>query len=59
MKQQISVIQAAQLFKVTTRTVYNWIEADRLQSQNNLYSIDDLQDAYDKRRKPKPRLRYK
>jgi transposase len=55
----ISVKQAAQLFKVTTRTIYNWIEADRLQSQNDLYSIDDLQDAYDKRRKPKPRLRYR
>lgn len=55
----ISVTQASLLFKVTTRTIYNWIEADRLQSQNDLYSIDDLQDAYDKRRKPKPRLRYR
>ena len=59
MKRQISLAQAAIIFKVTTRTIYNWIETDGLQATNNLYSIDDLQNAYDKRHKPKPRLRYK
>jgi len=59
MKRQISIAQAAVIFKVTARTIYNWIETDGLQGINNLYSIDDLQNAYDKRHKPKPRLRYK
>ena len=56
---KISVTQASLLFKVTVRTIYNWIKADGIEAQNDLYSVDDLQDAYDKRRKPKPRLRYK
>jgi hypothetical protein len=56
---KISVTQASLLFKVTARTIYNWIKADGIKAQNDLYSVDDLQDAYDKRRKPKPRLRFK
>ena len=56
---KISITQASLLFKVTARTIYNWIKADGIEAQNDLYSVDDLQDAYDKRHKPKPRLRYK
>ena len=56
---KISVTQASLLFKVTARTIYNWIKTDGIEAQNDLYSVDDLQDAYDKRHKPKPRLRYK
>jgi hypothetical protein len=55
----ISVIQASLLYKVTTRTIYNWIKADNIKEENSLYSLDELQNAYDKRRKPQPRLRYK
>jgi hypothetical protein len=46
------------LFKVTTRTIYNWIDEDDIRAEDHLYSIDELQDAFDKRRKPKPRPRY-
>jgi len=56
---EISITQAALIFKVTNRTVYNWVQADGIESENHLYSIDDLQDAYDKRHRPKPRLRFK
>ena len=54
---KISLAQASLLFKVTTRTIHNWIKADGIKAENHLYSIDELQDAYDKRRKPKPRVR--
>ena len=57
MKPRISLTEAALIFKVTTRTIYNWVEADGIDSRDHLYSLDDLQDAYDKRRKPKPRVR--
>ena len=56
---RISITQASLLFKVTNRTIYNWIEADGIESVDHLYSIDELQDAYDKRHKPKPRLRFR
>ena len=56
---EISITQAALIFKVTNRTVYNWVQADGIESENDLYSVDDLQDAYDKRHRPKPRLRFK
>ena len=56
--QRISIIQASMLFKVTTRTIYNWIDEDDIKAKDHLYSVDELQDAYDKRRKPKPRPRY-
>jgi hypothetical protein len=55
---KISIAQASLLFKVTNRTIYNWIEADGIEGKDHLYSVDDLQDAYDKRHKPKPRLRF-
>jgi D-arabinose 1-dehydrogenase-like Zn-dependent alcohol dehydrogenase len=54
---KISLIQASVLYKVTVRTIHNWIAEDNIKSENHLYSLDDLQDAYDKRRKPKPRFR--
>ena len=56
---KISIAQASLLFKVTNRTIYNWIEADGIEGKDHLYSVDDLQDAYDKRHKPKPRLRFR
>ena len=56
---RISITQASLLFKVTNRTIYNWIEADGIESVDHLYSVDDLQNAYDKRHKPKPRLRFR
>jgi hypothetical protein len=55
----ISVVQASMLYKVTTRTIYNWVAEDNIKSENHLYSLDELQNAYDKRHKPKPRLAYK
>ena len=57
MKPRISLTEASLIFKVTTRTIYNWVEADGIDGKDHLYSIDDLQDAYDKRHRPKPRLR--
>jgi hypothetical protein len=59
MKPLVSLTDAALVFRVTTRTIYNWIEEDGIQAEDHLYSIDDLQNAHDKRHKPKPRLRYR
>lgn len=56
---KISVIQASILYKVTPRTVQNWIAEDGLKQYDNLYDLDALQKAHDKRRNPKPRLRHK
>jgi len=56
---QIKPNQAAKLFKVTERTIFNWIKSDSIKGKLGLYSVDDLQKAYDKRRKRKPRLRHK
>ena len=55
---RISIIQASMLYKVTNRTIYNWIEEDGIECHNGLYDLDDLQGAHDKRRKPKPRNKY-
>ena len=55
---KISIIQAAMLYKVTNRTIYNWIDEDGIESDNGLYDLDKLQQAYDRRRKPKPRNKY-
>jgi hypothetical protein len=46
------------LYKVTNRTIYNWIEQDGIECKNGLYEIDALQKAFDKRRKSKPRLKW-
>lgn len=56
---QIKPNQAAKIFKVTERTIFNWIKADSIKGKLGLYSVDDLQKAYDKRRRRKPRIRYK
>jgi len=56
---RISLTQASILYKVTVRTIHNWIAEDNIKAENHLYSLDDLQDAYDKRHKPKPRFRLK
>ena len=53
---QISVKQAAKLYRKTERTIYYWIAQDRIRSYDGLYDIDRLQAAYDKRHKPKPRI---
>jgi len=45
---KISVVQASLLYKVTTRTIYRWIEQEGIKSYDNLYDIDRLQEAYDK-----------
>ena len=55
---KISIIQAAMLYKVTNRTIYNWIDEDGIESDNGLYDLDKLQKAHDRRRKPKPRNKY-
>jgi len=55
---KISIIQASMLYKVTNRTIYNWIEQDGIECKNGLYEIDALQKAFDKRRKSKPRLKW-
>jgi hypothetical protein len=56
---QIKPNQAAKLFKVTERTIFNWIKLDSIKGKQGLYFVDDLQKAYDKRRRKKPRLRHK
>ena len=53
---RISVIEASLLYKVTNRTVYNWIMEDEIECVNGQYDLDKLQAAYDKRRKSKPRV---
>lgn len=53
---RISVIEASLLYKVTNRTVYNWIMQDGIICVNGRYDIDKLQAAYEKRRKSKPRV---
>jgi len=55
---KISIVQAAMLYKVTNRTIYNWIEEDGIECHNGLYDLDKLQQAFDNRRKPKPRNKY-
>jgi len=45
------------LYKVTERTVYNWIMHDKIGCVNGTYDLDKLQNAYDNRRKSKPRVR--
>ena len=54
---KVTLDQASVIYKVTVRTIHNWIAEDNIKSENHLYSLDDLQDAYDKRHKPKPRFR--
>jgi len=56
---RISVVQASILYKVTNRTIYNWITEDGIECEDGQYDLDQLQSAYDKRHKSKPRLRYK
>jgi hypothetical protein len=53
---KISVVQASLLFKKTNRTIYNWIMQDEIKSDNGLYELEKLQQAYDKRHNPKPRF---
>jgi len=53
---RISVIEASLLYKVTNRTIYNWIMEDVIECVDGTYDIDKLQAAYDKRRKSKPRV---
>jgi len=53
---RISVIEASLLYKVTNRTIYNWIMEDVIECLDGTYDIDKLQAAYDKRRKSKPRV---
>jgi len=53
---RISVIQASILYKVTNRTVYNWIMEDKIECIDGTYDLDKLQTAYDNRRKSKPRV---
>ena len=53
---RISVIEASILYRVTNRTVYNWIMEDAIECVNGTYDLDKLQAAYDNRRKSKPRV---
>ena len=53
---KISIVQAALLFKVTNRTIQNWIREDKIKSDNHLYSIHDLKKAYAKRHYKIPQL---
>ena len=45
---RINAIQASILYKVTTRTIYRWIEQEQIKSYDGWYELDDLQDAYEK-----------
>ena len=55
---KISVMQASLLYKVTTRTIYKWIQEDGIKSENYLYDIDKLQKAYERRRALKHMKRF-
>ena len=55
---KISIVQASLIYKVTNRTIYNWVEQDGIECHNGLYDLDKLQEAFDKRRKSKPRNKY-
>jgi len=54
---RISVIEASLLYKVTNRTIYNWIMEDVIECVDGTYDLDKLQAAFDNRRKSKPRVR--
>ena len=56
MKSQISVIEATKIYRVTERTIYYWIAQDGIRAYDNRYEIDDLQKAWEKRHRPKPRI---
>ena len=47
---KVSVVQAAIMYKVTNRTILRWVKEDGLQHEQNLYDLDTLQRAYEKRR---------
>jgi len=55
---KISVVQASLLYKVTTRTIYKWIQEDGIKSENHLYDLDALQKAYERRRALKHMKRF-
>jgi len=46
------------LYSVTNRTVMRWIKEDRIEADNDLYDLDTLQKAYDKRRALKHMKRF-
>lgn len=46
----ISVVDAAMLYKVTNKTIYNWINQDQIPEENHLYDLDRLQASYDRRK---------
>lgn len=48
-KPRISVVQASLLYKVTNRTIFNWIMQDDIECVDGTYDLDELQNAYDKR----------
>lgn len=54
---RVNVIQASLIYKVTNRTVYNWIMEDAIECIDGTYDLDKLQAAFDNRRKSKPRVR--
>ena len=55
---KISVVQAAMLYKVTNRTVLRWVKEDNLKSNTDLYDLDTLQKAYEKRKALKHMKRF-
>ena len=55
---KISVVQAAMLYKVTNRTVLRWVKEDGLKSDTDLYDLDTLQRAYEKRKALKHMKRF-
>ena len=56
MKSRISVNDAAKIYKVTPRAIHYWIAQDKIRAYDNRYEIDDLQRAWEKRHRPKPRI---
>ena len=46
---KLSVVQASMLYKVTNRTIYNWIMQDGIECENGVYDLEKLQTAYEKR----------
>ena len=48
-KPRLSVVQASLLYKVTNRTIFNWIMQDDIECVDGTYDLDELQNAYDKR----------
>jgi len=52
----IDIETASKFFKVSIVTIYRWIREDKIKKRNQKYLFVDLEKAYGRRHRPKPRL---